>query len=240
MACTMVASCRCNIQITLRQLLSFAAISFLSGCVPVLVAGTYTGGEISTAERGYLIGSIGSTELPGYGSYEIEFRSKDKKILGHIILNARGTAKDPLTQLDWNVSNWKGIAFDVALPPGEYEFSGMHLGCSQCPFQRTSTFSVPFRINSNESLYVGEIKCHVALTPLGPKSDRYVPSGGYLSITDESARDIPVIRMKFRDLEPLPMRIGVPGSTYLGSVPLFPRTIFIAMSPGVERVRSQV
>ena len=218
-------------QIALRYVLPLAVIILLSGCsIPALIARTTLDSEISTSERGHLVGSIGSTEIPGYGWYEIYFHSKDKKIRGYIVLNATPTAKDLASQLDWSVPNWKGIAFDVPLPPGEYEFSGMHLGQSQSQYQRTSNFSVPFRIDRNESLYVGEIKCHPSLVPRFPKSDRYVPSGGYLSITDESARDIPVIRMKFRDLEQLPMRIQVPASTYLGGDPLLSRTFLIATS----------
>jgi len=217
--------------IALRYFLPLTLIILLSGCtIPTLIAQTTLDSEIGTSERGHLVGTIGSTELPGYGWYQVYFHSKDKKIRGYIVLNASRAATDRASQLDWNVPNWKGIAFDVPLPPGEYEFSGMHLGQSQSPYQLTSNFSVPFRIDRNESLYVGEIKCHPSLVPRFAKSDRYVPSGGFFSITDESARDVPVIRMKFRELEQLPMRIQVPASTYLGGDPPLFRTFLIATS----------
>src|SRR5437016_931293 len=114
--------------------------------------------KIETPERGSLVGSMGCIDLPGKGNHNLHFRSKDRQIRGLIIFH--GDAGDIKSQLDWDEPNWKGIAFNLALPPGVYEFNSVAFGTHALGFAGPAEISLPFRIKRDEITYIGEIKCH--------------------------------------------------------------------------------
>ena len=74
----------------LRSLFYGVACTLVCGCtygsyvsvlgLPNVVAVMYRDSEVNTSDRGTLVGSIGSSALPGWQDYNIQFRSKDKKV----------------------------------------------------------------------------------------------------------------------------------------------------------------
>jgi hypothetical protein len=191
-----------------RRLLLLATASLLTGCVPALIARVSLDSKIETPDRGNLVGSIGCIDLPAYHHHEVDFRSKDQQIKGWIIFLTN--SGDVRSQLDWDEPNWKGIAFNIALPPGEYEFFRLRFGDRGLGFVSPPPFSLPFQIKRGEILYMGRIECYYSLYKPYPRSDRYVPSDPYFVISDQTNGDMPVIRKKFPDLEGHSLRIDVP------------------------------
>jgi hypothetical protein len=159
--------------------------------------------DISTPDRGNLVGSIGSNTLPGWQFYDIRFRSKDTKVHGYVSFRS-----EPPTPLDWDEPEWKGRAFSVALPPGEYEFYFMHLGAKLIGVQNTE-ISLPFRVKRDEAVYVGELKWSQTQHEVGLLKLIH-PGPASFSISDRAVRDVPVIRKSHSELAGRPLRIEIP------------------------------
>ena len=160
--------------------------------------------EISTPDRGTLVGSIGSNTLPGWQFYEIEFRSKGKKGRGLVVFNS-----EPKSPLDWDEPDWKGRAFSVALPPGEYEFYRMHLGAKWTGILNAE-ISLPFRVERDQVVYVGELKWSQTQHEVGLRKAVMLDHPPSFSISDRAARDVPVIREMNPKIEGHPLRIEIP------------------------------
>jgi hypothetical protein len=153
--------------------------------------------DISTEDRGNLVGSIGTNTLPGWRDYRIDIRSTDKKVRGTVEFDPK-----PSVPLDWDEPEWKGGVFSVALPPGEYEFYAMHVGNKQTGRVLNTEVSLPFWVKSEESVYVGELKWSQTQREVGGLfgSKGFIPNPASFSISDRAARDVPVIRERYPEI----------------------------------------
>jgi hypothetical protein len=169
--------------------------------------------DISTQDRGNLVGSIGTNTLPGWRDYRIDVRSTDNKVRAIVEFQP-----EPSVPLDWDEADWKGGVFSVALPPGEYEFYAMHVGSKQTGRVFNTEVSLRFQVKSEESVYVGELKWsqtqREVVGLLGSKG--FIPNPASFSISDQAKRDVPVIRERYPELAARPLQIELPvahGST---------------------------
>jgi hypothetical protein len=204
---------------SLRSLFYSVAFVSLCGCtygfyaqvlgVPNMyaVSGTI---ESSSPDRGTLVGSIGSNTLPGWQFYQIEFRSNGKKGRGIVMFNS-----EPKSPLDWDEPDWKGRAFSVALPPGDYEFYHISVGGFGTRPRLdalSANISLPFRVERDGVVYVGELKwSQTQHESKGGLAKVVIPDHPPLfSISDRATRDVPVIRKIYPKIEGHPLRIEIP------------------------------
>jgi len=204
----------------LRILLSCAALIALSCCtygfydshadalhIPNISAILFRDSDISTKDRGTLVGSIGTNTLPGWRDYRIDVRSTDKKVRGMVEFQPHTSVP-----LDWNEPDWKGGVFSVALPPGEYEFCAMHVGNKQVGRVLNTEISLPFQVKSEESVYVGELKWSQTKREVvglfGSKG--FIPDPASFAISDRAARDVTIIQERHPELVARPLRIEIP------------------------------
>jgi hypothetical protein len=189
----------------LRGLFSSVVVICLFGCIPNMSAVMYRDSDISTPDRGHLVGSIGTSTLPGWRQYDIEFRSKDKKVRGFVAFRS-----EPTSPLDWDEVDWKGRAFSVALPPGEYEFYIMRLGNKSLERIVNTEISLPFEVKRDEVVYVGELKWTQTQHEVGSLVKGYRPDHASFSISDRAARDVLVIQGRYPEIVGHPLRIEIP------------------------------
>lgn len=205
-----------------RSILYCVAFVVLCGCtygfyenyagvlhIPNIRAIMFRDSDISTQDRGNLVGSIGTNTLPGWRDYRIDVRSTDKKVRGIVEFKP-----EPSVPLDWDEPEWKGGVFSLALPPGEYEFYAMHVGNKQTGRVVNTEVSLPFRVKSEESVYVGELKWSQTQREVGGLfgSRGFIPNPASFSISDRAVRDVPVIRERYPELVAQVLRIGIPPS----------------------------
>ena len=204
----------------LRSLLYCVAFVILCGCtygfyekyagvlhIPNIRAIMFRDSDISTQDRGNVVGSIGTNTLPGWRDYRIDVRSTNKKVRGVVEFHP-----EPSVPVDWDEPDWKGGVFSVALPPGEYEFYATHVGNKQTVRVVNTEISLPFQVKSEESVYVGELKWSQTLREVGGLfgSKGFIPNPASFSISDRAARDVPIIRERYPELAARPLRIEIP------------------------------
>ena len=204
----------------LRSVFYCIAFDILCGCtygfyesyagvlhIPNIRAIMFRDSDISTQDRGNLVGSIGTNTLPGWRDYRIDVRSTDKKVRGIVELQPH-----PSVPLDWDEPDWKGGVFSVALPPGEYEFYAMHVGNKQTGRVINTEFSLPFQVKSEESVYVGELKWSQTQREVGGLfgSKGFIPNPASFSISDRAVRDVPIILERYPELVARPLRVEIP------------------------------
>ncbi len=182
--------------------------------------------ELGQSNEGFLVGSFTyqganpnkiakvfqDPEKFNYSSYSLSFQSlNDEKLLGSIsIPTSRFLGRknaDPYFKLEAG----RGYVFVIPLPPGDYEFRDFLLshkgGYATTYWSAREKFSIPFTIESGKAIYIGEVKViHLFAKNLFGIS---VPDGGVFVGSDQSERDIPLLKKSYPFLDPVEIEFSV-------------------------------
>jgi hypothetical protein len=117
-----------------------------------------------------------------------------------------------VTKDDFSDKRSRGYVFALQLPPGDHAFSWIRTydnnGQAEWNWSDAS-FSVPVKVEADRVTYVGE----VMFTSLMAKNlfgMRIIPRGGWLTFSDQTTRDLPLIDTRFPELRALPRETSVP------------------------------
>jgi hypothetical protein len=178
-------------------------------------------------DAGRVVGSIAFSldGDPTYMRYSLAFRKRGgaKDEAGFIaVSNTMWDAKESFDVVD---AKLKGKTFDLQLRPGKYEIYQVYMssdtGTVSTGFSAREPFSVPFSVSRGETLYLGQFlhRGTWGKNRFGMK----VPADSYFLLSDESARDIPLLKRRIAGLDEGSVIRGVPRVT--GSAALFIRTL---------------
>jgi hypothetical protein len=106
------------------------------------------------------------------------------------------------------------------LKPGNYEFYTVGIDGPSNMFggvrlESRQNFSVPFTIKPGEATYVGDFTFILPVVPEAAPLPRAETANGYIVLSDQHDRDIPIAQKKTPDLGPV--TVAVPDAATLGS-----------------------
>jgi hypothetical protein len=176
------------------------ALAALAGCSTT--AG-YAGAGLKVAnpdDAGRVVGSIAFSldGDPQYMRYSFGFRKRGggKDDNGFVaVANTMWNKKD---EFDVAGAKLQGKTFDLQLPPGDYEIYQVYMssdtGTVSNAFSAKEPFSVPFTVARGETVYIGQFLHRGAWGKNG--FGMKVPASSWFVVSDESARDLPLIKRR--------------------------------------------
>lgn len=175
--------------------LSLLAIAFLSSCATSNIGSAY---RLSpSGETGIVSGSL--TRDGAYSEYSVFYRQIPGGESGHLGIGQANVIIPYFPKGDFNDRHTKGELFAVELPAGVYEFYRWHVGSGMTSIEPTDPFSIRFRVVPGRATYIGNFHftqtAHLGLTVTGVK----------VSYLDMSARDVPLLAIKFPALSEHPV-----------------------------------
>ncbi|MGN6516269.1 MAG: hypothetical protein ACTHLR_10580 [Rhizomicrobium sp.] len=149
--------------------------------------------ETPSTPPGYLVISLGPF-LEGYpASLFLEYSSDDKKVENEV----EWMSLSPIPNDYQLKSGDRGVVYVRALPPGKYYF--YRIAENDGNFVFWWRLGIPFAISSGRVTYAGDFK-FVAQQGKG-LFGLPISKSGYLTVTDESSRDIAVASRKLKSLD---------------------------------------
>jgi hypothetical protein len=176
--------------------------------------------EIATyqpvSDEGFLVGSFAyqgiyidddtedkSKKRDAQDYYEYSFHCRlqsDRGVIGQIV--PEGIVKGKWFYVedegDFAVKNGKGYMFVLPLRAGDYEFNQWavsHVYGSEYCFS-PSSFVVPFTIEANKALYLGEARANLTLKKR-PFWGGYISERVFWIVSDKSGRDLPLLKKMY-------------------------------------------
>jgi hypothetical protein len=176
----------------------------LASCAPVPTVVVDQSLKVSAPDNaGKLVGTIGARlgafnlEASPYVYNTLMFRRAGTTTGGALEFSPPDPPIRSYTP-DYQDDRFKANTFAVDLPPGDYEFYSYRFyynnGSVEKTFSPKAEFSIPFKIERGKATYVG------SLIAWGVWGRNFlgipIPAGGYFVVTDQSARDLPLIAAK--------------------------------------------
>lgn len=216
----------------LRALLVlFSLIS--TGCATIAspnAAANDSRAEIKSTSNGTIVGSftqIGRTYVRSISLRNVESGKKTTISQGTIF-----------NRNDFDgIIDGIGIVYAYDLPPGQYEFFNYEIAFNDGFVSKTwrpkRKFSIPFSVDEGVVKYLGDIR----LIPLQGRNIVGLPvaAGGVFMFANESDRDIPLIRSRFRELADKQVSVAVPASGAIDDASI----IFQASSSDADSIDTQ-
>ncbi|MBP6011000.1 MAG: hypothetical protein KBA31_02130 [Alphaproteobacteria bacterium] len=133
-------------------------------------------------------------------------------------------ANDPLLpgpKADFDTAASRGAVGSVRVAPGEYELYNFLASYGNTDYSAKQDFSIPFTVDAGGITYIGE---YTFAAIYGENFfGMTVPAGPLLSIADQQARDIAVVRARLPEAAAAKVRTAVPDPRQL-NLPFFPPT----------------
>ena len=170
----------------------------LSACAAPNISKDFSMDKATAA--GVATGSI--TYDGGYAAYRLHLENKstgEKFIIEHgssQTLNFKLAFKGEAPHAGLGK---KGSPFAVELPAGTYAIKQWHISQGAANVVSTAPTGIEFTIQPHEAIYLGAFHFHEA-----SRLARAV-TGSVVTLSDESARDLPVIRAQFAALASVPL-----------------------------------
>jgi hypothetical protein len=190
-------------------LLVFGATVFLSACSAN--KRLYEG-----ANGGFVVASLGVRSDTPYSMVRLAFRRRGGGGESGVFW-----ASDPLLpgpKADFDSASNRGVVGSVRLAPGEYEFYNFLASIGNTDYSARNDFSIPFTVDAGSVTYLGEFSfaAHWTKGLFGLEA----PSLPVVSIADQQARDIPIIKTRVPETASANVRVAVPDPGML-SLPFF-------------------
>lgn len=192
----------------------------------ILPLGSTARAETPPADRGTLIYSVGTIEIPmnfsfSYRRIALNSGEAVRDSGGTIGCGCVGIFRARRSDVDYE-GRERGKVYILSLPPGEYEIFdfgfGGTIGTLAIASSSARRFSLRFRIGSGEATYIGNFARAPSMgTPLRARFG----AAGYFVISNKSERDIPIARRREPALSEV--RIEVPDASATGQPMLFAR-----------------
>ena len=156
-------------------------------------------------DAGYLVYSVSTLGRPMTFSFLYEKVSKDNGPGWHDDLSCDCVAihiwrgEDYPKEMDY-IGHESGFVIIKKLPPGQYEIYNYEIRGTPMTWSSKTPFSIPFKIESGKATYIGNFArgCWCERNTIAANL-------GYFVISDKSARDLPIARVK----EPALKEVGI-------------------------------
>jgi hypothetical protein len=147
--------------------------------------------------------------LINYDGFDLWYRNTETKKVGSIKLYT-GIVAGGVKVLAFEDGNGKGDLKSLTLPAGSYEFHNYWVSTSTSSWRALEDFSIPFTVTAGKATYLGEVRMLRRFEKILLIKTH---AGGRFEIRDMSARDVPLFRAEFKDVDPAaivisPMRSG--------------------------------
>lgn len=184
-----------------------------------------------TESMGYVVGAISrAADETAFDTQTLFFRGKGNGQRGSIVFELSPKLipgpviwrkESERTRVDFQSSPCTGQTFLVPLPAGDYEFhqyeffrnSNMHRpdGAVSVTWKAKKEFSYPFSVEAGKATYVGDFCADAITTKNFLGLVRF--QGGKWAVTDQRARDLPLLRNR------LPANVEVGSISGVQSLP---------------------
>lgn len=157
---------------------------------------------VLAGDEGKVIVTISAGPETNFLDYFLAFHSKDGEHSDYFHYGQHGLFF--LTTPDFNDAQSNGVVKVLDLAPGEWEIDGFTIvehGSEITPSQK---FAVPFTVKAGETIYIGDYRVHV-----GYPSDDPDAASVFFSVSDQSARDIPIAQKDDDDVKNVEVAIPV-------------------------------
>ncbi|MDR7270297.1 hypothetical protein J2X20_002955 [Pelomonas saccharophila] len=187
-----------NLSLSIRLWAAVLLLLGLAGCAtPNIDAKHDVRGATTT---GVVSGSI--TYAGPYGLYRLRFVSQETGEK-YPVEHGSGQTLNPVLAFKGEDPHpglkKRGSPFAVALPAGNYELKGWELHCGNAHLASSAATGVVFKVEPGQAIYLGNFNF--------VETARFVrmPTAAALSLSEQSARDLPVIRTAFPALAEVPI-----------------------------------
>ncbi|MDF1821548.1 MAG: hypothetical protein P1U64_08245 [Alcanivoracaceae bacterium] len=183
-------------------ILAFSVLSLqLAGCASAPLVPDVLPEDVPNAETGYIAGSF-SREYNAVHYYSNNFLFRNIASEETYRLESNPPAGGDLFsgyRDDFSSYDYKGAAFLIPLPVGEYEFYNFFLNGGANHFSAREDYSIPFEVLPNAITYLGEVK----LVPQRARNTFgiFIPWGGIWVLSDKQERDMQLLLEKFPELD---------------------------------------
>ena len=169
------------------------------------------------ADGGFVVASIAVRKDTLFSMVRLDIRRRGGGDEGLIFF-----ANDPLLpgpKPDFDTDESRGAVGSVRLAPGEYELHNFIASYGNTDMSAKQDFSIPFTVEAGGITYLGAY----TFAALYGKNffGMTVPSMPMISISNEQARDIPIVKARAAEMAAAKVRAAVPDPRAL-KLPFFP------------------
>ena len=199
--------------ITITKLLAYIAILSLAGCATTRSSNNIPSSYKlnSNSHNGLLLASV--TYHGSYSGYSMTYRKVGSSQSTNLTIGSGSTFVPP-GMMDWDIEKHglRGNVFAVALPAGEYEISSWLVSSGYASIRPGNEFTIRFQIVPGQAVYLGNF--------------HFIRSSGFggmitdvdVGYSDESSRDIAIIKQKYRSVEASDIYMGIENGSSISKI----------------------